>query len=88
MRISSGERALLPPRSIARQFTSLSLSSPASFGFGPALELAQLTGSAKSAGLGGRLGDAYFGPLFRDGNFDPNWQGKKNADTVVRLNPL
>mmetsp|Transcript_4911 Transcript_4911/g.6358 ORF Transcript_4911/g.6358 Transcript_4911/m.6358 type:complete len:214 (-) Transcript_4911:139-780(-) len=41
------------------------------YGYPPAVYYAQAIGNASSVGLGGRLGDTYFGPLFRDGNFDP-----------------
>mmetsp|Transcript_172 Transcript_172/g.361 ORF Transcript_172/g.361 Transcript_172/m.361 type:complete len:198 (-) Transcript_172:150-743(-) len=45
------------------------------FGYGPAMEYAAAVGDASSVGLGGkyggRLGNSYFGPLFRDGTFDP-----------------
>ena len=44
------------------------------YGFEPAVKYAAAMGEdgPKLVGLGGRLGQSYFGPLFRDGTFDPS----------------
>ena len=76
----SSKGKLLQGNSSSAHLTYLSgLCKRSRYGFQPALEYAAAAGSARTVGLGGRLGDAYFGPLFRDGNFDPNWTGKHAA---------
>lgn len=52
----------------------------ATYGYPPAVEYAEKVATVealKSVGLGGRLGAAYFGPLFRDRTFDPNRRVKE-----------